>query len=86
MRRWHSEIPLMRKRMALARDNHNQWRDRSWSCTCRRCTSDGIGWFRDRHPRDCGRTKCGICHGEKAYGPKRRGATRRRAVDFELSL
>jgi len=79
MRRWHSETALMIARMQFARADHDQ-------CACRRCTSDGIGWFRDRHPRDCGRARCGCCHGEKAYGPKRRGATKRRAVEFELSL
>jgi len=88
MQRWHSETALMEARMKFARADHNRWRDlpRSKLCACRRCTSDGIGWFRDRHPRDCGRARCGCCHGEKAYGPKRRGATKRRAVEFELSL
>lgn len=86
MRRWHSETALMQARMGFARADHDQWRYLFGSCGCRRCTSDGIGWFRDRHPRDCGRPRCGLCHGEKVYGRKARGATLRRAVDFELSL
>lgn len=87
MRRWHSETVLMRKRMALARVDHNQWRDLFGPkpCDCGMCTSDGIGWFRDRHPRDCGRAKCGCCHPHKGV-PKARASKRRRAIDFELSL
>ena len=36
------------------------------------------------HPRDCGRPRCGACHGEKCYAPKRRGAECRRAIRFDL--
>jgi hypothetical protein len=26
------------------------------------------GRFRKRHPLDCGRARCGLCHSEKLYG------------------
>lgn len=26
------------------------------------------GRFRKRHPLDCGRSRCGLCHGEKRFG------------------
>jgi hypothetical protein len=28
------------------------------------------GRFRKRHPLDCGRAKCKLCHGEKLYGKR----------------
>lgn len=44
----------------------------------------GPGFFRKRHPFDCGRSKCGVCHGEKNYGRKNRFNKRREAIEFDL--
>lgn len=52
------------------------------------------GRFRKRHPLDCGRASCKLCHGEKAYGKRsvkvrsadEAFALQLREVDLELEL
>lgn len=43
-----------------------------------------LGRWRKRHPYDCGRTRCGTCHGDKAYGRKRRGEKKRAAIEYSM--
>jgi hypothetical protein len=45
----------------------------------------GPGFFRKRHPRDCGRPRCGLCSYGKNYEPKRRAAIQRVALAYELA-
>lgn len=42
------------------------------------------GRWRKRHPGDCGRARCGLCHGDKLFGPKARGAAKRAAIAAQL--
>ena len=85
MRRWHEERSLMLRRWKIEMDKHGyDWRnppdpkcDRD-SCHC----AAGIGSVRKKKPLDCGRPRCGVCHGEKFYAPKRRGATKREEISF----
>lgn len=42
----------------------------------------GPGFFRKRHPYDCGKTRCYWCHPEKLLVTKR-GSDRRAALRFE---
>jgi hypothetical protein len=50
------------------------------TCHCYR----GMGYFRKRHPLDCGNTKCCSCHWEKYVEPKARQNKLRAAIVFEL--
>jgi hypothetical protein len=43
------------------------------------------GRWAKRHPGDCGRARCGLCHGDKLYGPKARGAAKRAAILDQLA-
>jgi len=94
MRRWHEEHGLMLRRWKQEMDLHGyDWRNPpKLSCvsdeqgvggTCH-CAA-GIGSMRKRTPLDCGNPRCGTCHGEKFYAPKRRGAKRREAIQFDVA-
>lgn len=50
------------------------------SCHCYR----GMGYFRKRHPLDCGNPRCGLCHYGKFHTRKARASKRREAIEFEL--
>ena len=87
MRRWHSEHALMFRRWKQEMAIHGyDWRnppdpkcDRN-ACHC----AAGIGSMRKKAPLDCGKTRCGTCHGEKFYAPKARATKKRVAIAFEL--
>lgn len=98
MRRWHAERDLMLRRWRneiAAHGGHSGWLidDRSgWqeapipppACDIDTCHCfQGPGYFRKRHPFDCGNPKCPLCHFEKFWMPKNRGNTRRKAIQFE---
>lgn len=95
MKRWHSEVPLMLRRWKQEMEIHGyDWRNppelscvpseqgvgSGKVCHC----SAGIGALRWKKPLDCGRARCGICHSEKFYEPKRRGAKKRAAIEFDI--
>lgn len=44
-----------------------------------------LGRFRKRDGLDCGRPRCGCCHGDKFLGAGRRTNERRAAISFELA-
>jgi len=73
MRRWHSprERTIMLRRWRLEIAVHER-RD------------GGMGFLRKRKPYDCGRPRCGLCHGDKFHAPKARARRLREAVEFEL--
>lgn len=81
MKRWHEEIEHMKSQMRLEREKHGVDPDNHDGTICH-CLL-GIGFVRKRKAYDCGKTRCGLCHWDK-WGPKRRGATRRKAIQFEL--
>jgi len=93
MKRWHEEVPLMLRRWKQEMEIHGyDWRNPpALSCEpseqgCRgvcHCAA-GIGSMRWKKPLDCGRARCGICHWERNYEPRRRGAKKRAAIDFEV--
>lgn len=77
MKRWHEELPLMRKRWRSEQEKH---RDKTFSvfdstCHCLR----GPGFMRKRRPHGCGRPRCWLCHYSKLFrywhlrGAKKRG-------------
>lgn len=71
MRRFHQEIAIMRSRARLAgRVLYMAELD--------------LGRYRKRHPLDCG-GRCGLCHGDKLFSPKRRGARKRAAIADQLA-
>ncbi len=84
MRRWHSEVALMHRRWRMEMEKH----DYDWRCpptdkdACH-CAS-GIGSVRKKKPFDCGNPRCGICHGEKFFEPKRRANIKRAAIEYDL--
>lgn len=39
-----------------------------------------LGYWRKRHPLDCGHTKCFVCHSEKYYPDKNRANNERDAI------
>lgn len=93
MQRWHSEVPLMLRRWKMEMQIHGyDWRNPpKLSCepseqgvraVCH-CAA-GIGALRWKKPYDCGKTKCGMCHYEKFYEPKRRAAKKREAIEYSL--
>jgi hypothetical protein len=87
MRRWHEEHALMFRRWKQEMEIHGyDWRnppdpkcDRN-ACHC----AAGIGSQRKKKPLDCGRVRCGVCHGDKFYADKARANKKREAIEFEL--
>lgn len=85
MRRWHEERSLMLRRWKMEMRLHGyDWRnppdpkcDRN-ACHC----AAGIGSMRKKKPLDCGNPRCGVCHGDKFFGPKARGTKKRDAIRF----
>jgi hypothetical protein len=89
VRRWHTERDLMlrRWRFEIAIHEYPAWPHGGLapippvicddSCHCYR----GCGFFRDRHPLDCGRPRCGCCHAGK--WDRRRQNDLREAIDRE---
>ncbi len=71
MKRWHEDLALMRTRSRSFLAEHRP---------------GPLGAHRKRHPGDCGKAGCGLCHGDKHYGPKRRVNERRHAIQLELTL
>lgn len=93
MRRWHSvaerRIMIRRWRQEIALHENDKYSfmacaplppDPDGDCHCYR----GMGYFRKREPLDCGRARCGLCHWSKMWEPKRRAATKRKAIRSEL--
>jgi hypothetical protein len=100
MRRWHAEQDLMlrrwRKELAKHGDGHPHSKyhwgyphdalaSPSIACDVRCHCAAGIGTMR-KNRLDCGRPRCGLCHWDKFYEPKRRGATKRSAITLDLEL
>lgn len=56
------------KRIMFRRAKDDTWRDLP------------IGYWRNRHPFDCGRTRCGLCHGDKFHQDKARANHIRDAI------
>lgn len=54
MKRWHDDVKVMKHRFDCFIDV--RWR---------KDTDQPLGRFRKRHPCDCGKAKCMICHSEK---------------------
>ena len=54
MKRFHEEVAITERRVALARRYKFGFRDR--------------GRYRKKDPFDCGKTRCGICHHNKILG------------------
>jgi hypothetical protein len=81
VRRWHSEIPLMQRRMRLEREKHGVQPDERDGRICH-CLL-GIGFVRKRRPYDCGNPRCGVCHFGKWQ--RCRQNDRRRAIQYELA-
>lgn len=97
MRRWHAprERTIMLRRWRLELANHGY--EYGWpyphcspappgaaagvDCHCAR----GIGTMRKQRPYGCGNARCCVCHREKFVEPKRRAATRRKAIELELA-
>lgn len=88
MRRWHQDEQLMRNRINDVRLYYHLDDDVPWRASDRffewRNTLLNPGKWRKRKPLDCGRAKCGSCHGDKFYGPKARNTKRLKAIQFEL--
>lgn len=100
MRRWHSEMPLMRRRwrMELAKhgnsDPNSKW---CWGMPLMALAppslaaqvdchcAQGIGSMRKRKPLDCTNPRCGLCHFEKFFVPKAREQKKREAILFDLA-
>jgi hypothetical protein len=101
MRRWHQERDLMLRRWRLEIAQHemgaSQRGQRRYgrydfaplppascedACHCYR----GAGYFRKRHPLDCGHTRCGLCswHKQPWETKRRRRRDRQEAIAFEL--
>jgi hypothetical protein len=71
MKRWHEDVAVMARRAKVW--DRVGWGDRE------------LGRFRKRHPLDCGRPRCGLCHGEKNYAAGKRSRHRREALAFEAT-
>jgi len=61
MKRWHTEIELMRKRWKVEREKHRL--DGNVNCHCLR----GPGTMRKRRPWGCCRSRCKLCHPWKHF-------------------
>jgi hypothetical protein len=82
LKRWHEERDLMLRRWRLEIAEHERW-DKGYphmylaplppdSCDVDKCHCyRGPGYFRKRHPFDCGNTRCGLCHWGKWDGGRR---------------
>jgi hypothetical protein len=81
MKRWHEERELMKSRMKQERTLHGVGPDNHDGSICH-CLL-GIGFVRKRTP-GCNREHCTHCHWDKLVEPKRRGASKRAAIDFEF--
>jgi hypothetical protein len=68
MNRWHKERGIMLRRKKVA----TWWPER-----------EGIGWYRKRHPMDCGQTRCPCCHWYK-WLPKGRHNSKLKAIREQL--
>lgn len=89
MRRWHEDTPLLRRRVKDVRLYYHLDRDRvggySFDYYRWRDTQLQLGRWRKHKPLDCGRAKCGFCHGDKFYSRKARATKRRQAIEFDLN-
>lgn len=97
MKRWHEEVPLMtrrwRKELATHAYHNGYCRRYGYDCMAPpgiACDIDchcanGIGTMR-KNRLDCGNVRCGLCHWGKFWEPKRRGATKRKVIEFELEV
>lgn len=70
MRRFHSEAALFERRQKFAAHYYT--------------SRNQLGRWRKRNPLDCGRVRCGICHGDKFYAPKARHNNKLAAIQYEL--
>ena len=72
MKRWHTEVPLMRTRVSTAAQTMIGRDDPE------------LGRVRKHKPGDCGCPRCGCCHPSKRLPNADRQAARDRAIRFEL--
>ncbi|HKX17158.1 MAG TPA: hypothetical protein VJT33_04015 [bacterium] len=91
MRRWHDELPLLLHRWREELRKHDLdpapylgaytrgIRICSTVCDCEK----GPGVLRKRHPGDCGRARCGLCHWSKVHRIPARRHRLRYAFQFE---
>lgn len=89
MRRWHEEREMMLRRWRFEIAIHEGWPIASLhpippvvcddSCHCYL----GPGFFRDRHPLDCGRSQCGVCHTKPIVYRAEKKRERRKAMERE---
>jgi len=97
MRRWHEERDLMMRRWRMELATHmgacigpDRRPNQEWpappavSCDVDCHCANGIGTMRKNRVYGCGNPRCGICHFEKYYVPKRRGARKRAEINFDL--
>lgn len=86
MRRWHSagDQRVMRARQQFVRDTWKNYGLLGTPYYKTPYTPKAKGYYRFRHPNDCGRTKCGACHGEKNYGRKARRNHNQKAIWLDL--
>lgn len=88
MRRWHEDLALMENRVKDVRLHYGLFDDKPWKRNERyEAWSERVqvkGRWRKRKPLDCGRAKCGVCHGEKFWHGKARNTKLRKAIEFEL--
>jgi hypothetical protein len=52
MKRYHQELPLMRRQQYLAHELGKEY---------------PAGYYRKRDAHDCGKSRCGICHPDKRF-------------------
>lgn len=79
MRRWHADRRVTIREWREHRRNHVRSNLERWPARIGRdpdevdCECDEqVGRFRKTDAYDCGRPRCGVCHGEKFYGKGRR--------------
>lgn len=78
-RRWRIELAVH------AEDRSYHWPAPTSCAATTDChCANGIGTVRKKKPLDCGRVRCGVCHGEKFFAPKNRGAKKRAAIAWDL--
>ena len=91
MRRWQQDRERMIRRWRIEIAKHEQYPHMALAvappdhcdtddCHCYR----GMGYFRKRHPFDCGKTRCGLCHWYKHFPGSGRANRRRAAIEFDI--
>lgn len=88
MRRFHSvrehAIMFSRWKQEMALHGYDWRNPPDPKCDAKVChCAAGIGSMRWAAPLDCGRPKCGICHGDKFFSPKARHNKKLAAIRYE---